>query len=654
MKKSLFLTLLLALVCVLTFSLVACDGIIDDGHTHTFAKEWSTSDTEHWHAATCEHTDKVADKQAHDWKITVTQKATPDTAGTAVYTCKVCGKVKEATFAYDNHEHVLDWTSTYRTHVMDYVCCDKHPTEAQTAEKHTFNANHICEVCHSYSVVDEAREVLDESGIFDAAFLLKDVEINLSLLSDSNNDIHLNNIVVQIGLDNNCNLTAKGVFDVEIISTVTTTPTDGSDPVTTKESEPVNGMFIIRDNTVYLQLVDEDAEGNEESMYVSMSLTDILVANGMEGIVDALDAAINQVYANGADVKELLDKIQAAMDESSIEITPFDPETDTTFGMFFVKNEDGSYTSSLDSILMFNNIGKQLTLNSVLMLATETKGSEEYIPLINSYVTIALNTRVSALLKGLETAGYDLRDINKKINSAIAKSDSIPANSLEDLLRLAGVDIAEGKTAADLVYDAGNMSLLDILNLVAKANNPDAETITLSKATQYVSDFINRNKDKKIYDLLADVINIIGSMTSSSEPVEGEETATWTDITGETIYTAIDQIVGLVNDAIKVNIMFDEDGNVVYLTITLGIEKPATEEGEAATQEDTTEGGTTTEPEPTPDPVSEQIKGIVGFVRTVLESGIAKGTVGVKPNFVFEGIDFEKIITEATKTATAA
>ena len=33
---------------------------------HTFAKNWSYNEKEHWHAATCGHTDEVADKEAHD------------------------------------------------------------------------------------------------------------------------------------------------------------------------------------------------------------------------------------------------------------------------------------------------------------------------------------------------------------------------------------------------------------------------------------------------------------------------------------------------------------------------------------------------------------------------------------------------------------
>ncbi len=46
------------------------DGLCDDcgyevGHEHTFSEEWASNETEHWKAATCTHTDVIADKDLH-------------------------------------------------------------------------------------------------------------------------------------------------------------------------------------------------------------------------------------------------------------------------------------------------------------------------------------------------------------------------------------------------------------------------------------------------------------------------------------------------------------------------------------------------------------------------------------------------------------
>ena len=75
-------------------------------HKHTFKDEWSSNDTSHWHAATCEHTTEKKDEAAHIY----------GTAGTEMYTCTVCKYVsetrkKEAEAADKN----IKYTITYNT-----------------------------------------------------------------------------------------------------------------------------------------------------------------------------------------------------------------------------------------------------------------------------------------------------------------------------------------------------------------------------------------------------------------------------------------------------------------------------------------------------------------------------------------------------------
>lgn len=56
---------LLMLSCLLAVSAfaVGCDDEV--AHTHSFAKDWTTSETEHWHVASCEHNTEVSDKANH-------------------------------------------------------------------------------------------------------------------------------------------------------------------------------------------------------------------------------------------------------------------------------------------------------------------------------------------------------------------------------------------------------------------------------------------------------------------------------------------------------------------------------------------------------------------------------------------------------------
>ncbi len=74
MKK--WLSLIATILCCATlcFGLAACDfggGSTDNSgggtptHEHAFSSEWSTNETHHWHAATCEHTSEVKDKAEH-------------------------------------------------------------------------------------------------------------------------------------------------------------------------------------------------------------------------------------------------------------------------------------------------------------------------------------------------------------------------------------------------------------------------------------------------------------------------------------------------------------------------------------------------------------------------------------------------------------
>lgn len=46
------------------------EGHNDPPHTHTFAGEWSSNETEHYHAATCEHTDERSDVGLHSFDAT--------------------------------------------------------------------------------------------------------------------------------------------------------------------------------------------------------------------------------------------------------------------------------------------------------------------------------------------------------------------------------------------------------------------------------------------------------------------------------------------------------------------------------------------------------------------------------------------------------
>ncbi len=70
MKKKLFAVISLFTTATCSFALSACAGKTPEppAHTHTYSAEWSHDETHHWHAATCEHTDEMSGKAAHEFE----------------------------------------------------------------------------------------------------------------------------------------------------------------------------------------------------------------------------------------------------------------------------------------------------------------------------------------------------------------------------------------------------------------------------------------------------------------------------------------------------------------------------------------------------------------------------------------------------------
>lgn len=57
----------LALSACMVLSFAACGGDPAEEHTHTFSETWSTSETQHWHAATCGHDSEKKDLGDHSY-----------------------------------------------------------------------------------------------------------------------------------------------------------------------------------------------------------------------------------------------------------------------------------------------------------------------------------------------------------------------------------------------------------------------------------------------------------------------------------------------------------------------------------------------------------------------------------------------------------
>ena len=85
MKKTI---LCLALILLLGASLAACRA--PEAHVHTYATEWSYDMYEHWHAASCEHTEQERDRAEHFFEGSVILRETCTEAGRHRLTCAEC------------------------------------------------------------------------------------------------------------------------------------------------------------------------------------------------------------------------------------------------------------------------------------------------------------------------------------------------------------------------------------------------------------------------------------------------------------------------------------------------------------------------------------------------------------------------------------
>ncbi len=115
-------------------------GMLDHKHTFDMTK-WSYNAENHWHPATCGHTDEKKDLGAHVWNEgVVTTQPTETTEGVKTYTCTTCGNTKTATIGMLDHKHTFDmtkWSYDTENHWHPATCA--HTDEKKDLAAHNWN-----------------------------------------------------------------------------------------------------------------------------------------------------------------------------------------------------------------------------------------------------------------------------------------------------------------------------------------------------------------------------------------------------------------------------------------------------------------------------------------------------------------------------------
>ena len=105
-------------------------------HSHTYDEtKWEHNDNQHWHPATCEHTDSKGSAAAHTWVDDTTKTgkaATCSEEGIAYKVCSVCGATKEEKLPKTDHnwELISIHTAPEAGYVASsfYTCMGSNPT----------------------------------------------------------------------------------------------------------------------------------------------------------------------------------------------------------------------------------------------------------------------------------------------------------------------------------------------------------------------------------------------------------------------------------------------------------------------------------------------------------------------------------------------
>ena len=121
--------------CFAAMTMMALAGC---GHEHTFAETWAHDGAEHWHAATCEHTEEKMDVAQHDRKGTPSKEdvaPTCEAEGIDYLACSVCGYEWEEKIPVDTcyHSYEANWSTNGASHWHAAACGHKEMTKDMAA-----------------------------------------------------------------------------------------------------------------------------------------------------------------------------------------------------------------------------------------------------------------------------------------------------------------------------------------------------------------------------------------------------------------------------------------------------------------------------------------------------------------------------------------
>lgn len=261
--KAIAITLAVVLVAGVTCAIVLPIAL----HEHSFATEWSADATNHWHAASCRHTEATSDLAAHTYdnacdtacnvcaatRAITHNYATTLTKGesTHYYACLVCGDKKdEAAHAFNQsvaHSEYLKTAATATTKAVYYksCVCGKAGTETFETDKiavaveitaagnKTYDG--VAVGAPTYTVTDDLQgvEILYKVKEADDATYTTDAPVNVGVYTVK---VNVPESATHAGASATAELTiSKGAAEITDIDVTTTGKTYDGNPVNAPE-----------------------------------------------------------------------------------------------------------------------------------------------------------------------------------------------------------------------------------------------------------------------------------------------------------------------------------------------------------------------------------------------------------------------------------
>ena len=124
----------------------------EEEHTHTFAEEWTSDNTHHWHEATCEHSEERDGYAEHTWNSgEITTPATCLEPGVKTYTCTVCDTTKTEPIDATGHSYSKEWKYDEAYHWHEATCGH----EVVSDRNEHFYETGVCRLCGAPQPVTE-------------------------------------------------------------------------------------------------------------------------------------------------------------------------------------------------------------------------------------------------------------------------------------------------------------------------------------------------------------------------------------------------------------------------------------------------------------------------------------------------------------------